>query len=193
MKRFNMNKTICTIKHRSRWEGQNKRICDEFVFLDLKLLFRPKLMMLGINPSAGMDVFCDQTNLKLINALIQYNKGNKGREFKGYKLVNFSSVVSSQMKSLSIGDYDLNIEILEKWLKKGRCICLFYGRDFVTGTSVSVAIKNKIFSSRFIQLIKKYKTQIYVTTFDGKFSHPSRLSGVKIEQYNSQYTVFIDP
>ena len=175
-----MIKYIHKIKHISKWESENKRTFDEFLFSKISLLFCPKILMVGINPSAKQNEFCDSTNLKLINALLKFNETSP-KKFKGYRLTNFSSKVDSQCENLSLIDYDFELKILEKWLGMNRPICLFYGRDFVNSSSKD--IKNTIFTAKFRSLIEEHSDNIYITMYQGKFAHPSCKPNVEIVKY----------
>lgn len=183
-----MIKYIHKIKHISKWESENKRFFDEFLFSKIGLLFCPKILMLGINPSAKQNQFCDSTNLKLINALLKFNETSP-KKFKGYILTNFSSKVDSQWKQLSVADYDFELKVLEKWLGMNRPICLFYGPYFINSSSKD--IKNTIFTNKFRSLIEEYRENIFITTYNGKFVHPSHNPTVEIEKYNpDEHTIY---
>ncbi|MGN0796485.1 MAG: hypothetical protein ACI4MT_05990 [Christensenellales bacterium] len=176
-----MIKYIHKIKHISKWESKNKRAFDEFLFSKIRLLFCPKILMVGINPSAKQNEFCDSTNLKLINALLRFNEISP-KKYKGYRLTNFSSKVTSQWENLSVDEYDFELKLLEKWLETNRPICLFYGPHFINSSTKD--IKNTIFTNKFRSLIEEYRENIFITTYNGKFAHPSHNPTVEIEKYN---------
>lgn len=178
-----MGMYIHKIKHISKWENKNKRAFDEFLFLKIRLLFCPKILMLGINPSAKQNEFCDSTNLKLINALLKFNETSQIK-FKGYRLANFSSKVTPRCKELIVNDYDFDLNILKKWLKRKKPICLFYGRDFASSSKKS--IKDRIFTPEYINLIKEHSQSIYITIYQDEFAHPSCKPNVEIVRYNPE-------
>ena len=183
-----MIKYIHKIKHISKWESENKRAFDEFLFSKISLLFCPKILMVGINPSAKQNEFCDSTNLKLINALLRFNETSP-KKIKGYRLTNFSSKVDSQCENLSLIDYDFELKILEKWLETNRPICLFYGRNFINSSRKGV--KRRIFTPEFINLIEKHRENIYITMDNEGFAHPSRNSNVEMVKYNpDKHTIY---
>ncbi len=191
-----MIKYIHKIKHISKWENKNKRAFDEFLFLKIGLLFCPKILMVGINPSAkqnefcdstnlklinALHEFCDSTNLKLINALLKFNETSQIK-FKGYRLTNFSSEVTSEWEKLGVSDYDFELKLLGKWLSLDKPICFFYGRNFINSSIKDV--KNIIFTSEFRSLIETHKENIYITTYQDEFAHPSCKPNVEIVKYN---------
>ena len=104
------------------------------------------------------------------------------KKFKGYRLINFSICISSDWHVLSEDAFDLDLHMLEKWLNKGKYICLFYGPDFFKNAPKE--IRNRVFSEEFKKIIGQYNSQIFVTTKDSKFVHPSHNNSVLIENYN---------
>lgn len=79
--------------------------------------------------------------MNLINALLKFNEDSQTK-FKGYRLTNFSSKVTSKWKQLGVADYDFKLKFLEKWLSMDKPICFFYVRNFIS-SSIKV-VKNKI-------------------------------------------------
>lgn len=183
-----MIKYIHKIKHISKWENKNKRAFDVFLFLKIRLLFCSKILMVGINPSAKQNEFCDSTNLNLTNALLKFNEASQTK-FKGYRLTNFSSKVTSKWEQLGVADYDFELKFLEKWLSMDKPICFFYGRNFIN--SSIKAVKNKIFTVEFRSLIEAHKENIYITTYQDEFAHPSCKPNVEIVKYNpAKYKIY---
>lgn len=119
--------------------------------------------------------------MKLINALLKFNETSQIK-FKGYRLTNFSSEVTSEWEKLGVADYDLGLKLLEKMVSMDKSICFFYGRNFIN--SSIKAVKNTIFTKEFRSLIEEHKENIYITTYQDEFAHLSCKPNVEIVKYN---------
>lgn len=139
------------------------------------------IIMLGLNPSQGIDDLMDETNLQLCNYIIS-SKIN-GDFYKGYYLVNLSSVMKTQSMDLVYSDFT---EEHSKWLKsflqhsqnQNIDVCLFYGRNVHNQSVHKKGLHDEVMN----EIRKIFNNgKLYITvdsnpnnveSFD-KFSHPS--------------------
>lgn len=162
-----------------------------WVIGDTKLLQRYKLtkqkkwiIMLGLNPSQGINDLMDETNLELCNYII--SSEIEGHRYKGYYLVNLSSVMKTNSEDLVASDFTLEHS---KWLQSflqlslnhGIDLCLFYGRNVYKDPIHKEGLKSEVLA----EIEKFYKKEKLYLTVDSNpvntksfnlFSHPSTRS-----------------
>lgn len=163
--------------HKILKKEKENRVLDKYVIYNY-FPFHKKIryLFIGYNPSASNDDFTDDTNLWIINWIINGDKSG------GYYLTNLYSDVSSNSGKCKKDKNPKLSNILRKYKKFN--ICLFYGKK-------GASEKDK-FDSESLEILKAAfeSKRLFMTTDNNEFHHISRTSNaLKIKLVKDLETV----
>lgn len=162
---------------------------------DFKIMQRYKLrrkirskwiVFCGLNPSSGIELFSDETNLRIINILYssKYNK------YKGYYLLNLSPKLSTNYRNLKVKDFkseeanSLKL-LLRKFRGRNYDLCIFYGKESRKRLTSDIIEELQLFFDYDLDISRLYLTvdsNENNTTFN-TFTHP-KVRNIGIRKVN---------